>query len=106
MQQNGIITGYIVQVVQVVVPDHDSPIIVHAQEVSANTESAEIGDLKLYTSYKFKISAKTRAGIGPSASVIAKTPEAGKTNFSTKRHSIHLSLPTKTLLAFNSSGIA
>ena len=71
-KQNGVITGYTVHIVG---PDHDSK-----QEISADGTSVEISELSPFMKYTFNISAKTKAGFGPTASKQFKTPEGGKTN--------------------------
>ena len=70
-QQNGIITGYSVQVVG---PDF-------MQEISisdATTTSAEVSGLTPFTSYYFSISAMTVAGTGPPSRSLSITPKASK----------------------------
>ena len=46
------------------------------EEVDAT--SMEISNLTPFTSYNFSISAETKAGSGPPASISSRTPEAGK----------------------------
>ena len=70
-KRNGVITGYTVQVVG---PDQST---VDEQEVSANATSTKIPILNPFTSYTFKVRAKTKAGPGPAASKQFKTPEEG-----------------------------
>ena len=72
-EQNGIITGYTVQVVG---PDSSSPREVQVE--GADSTFTEIPDLIPFTLYTFKVSAKTKAGSGPAASKQSKTPEAGE----------------------------
>ena len=70
-QQNGIITGYSVQVVG---PNF-------MQEISitdATTTSAEVSGLAPITSYYFSVSAMTAAGTGPPSRRLSITPEPGK----------------------------
>ena len=69
-QQNGFITGYIVQAQN----------RYSTYKVSADKTSVEISDLSPFTSYTFEVSATTKAGTGPPACVSFKTPEAGKTH--------------------------
>ena len=70
-KRNGIITGYTVQVV-----GPDSPGEIPVQ--SAGTTSVEIPGLRPFTSYTFNISAMTKAGTGPAATISFKTPEGGE----------------------------
>ena len=55
---------------------------VHDRVVSADATSTRIPDLNAFTSYTFKVSAKTKAGSGPAASILSKTPEGGETYLS------------------------
>ena len=71
-KQNGVITGYTVQVEG---PDS-------LREVSVpntSTTSVEVPGLRPFTSYTFSVSAMTKAGIGPAATISSTTPEGGKT---------------------------
>ena len=72
-KQNGVIIGYTVQIVR---PDSSS-----ARDViieTADATSTEISNLNPSTKYTFKISAKTKAGSGPAASISSQTPEGGE----------------------------
>ena len=68
-KRNGVITGYKVQI--------EGPDL--QREIQAEEVSVELSSLKPSTSYTFKISAMTKAGTGPAASVTSKTPD-GKTH--------------------------
>ena len=68
---NGVITGY---TVKVIVDDSQSEQL----NSTVTTNSIEIPDLRPFTSYTFKVSAKTKAGSGPAATTSSTTPEAGK----------------------------
>ena len=46
--------------------------------VKADATSVTISNLTPFTSYNFIISAKTKAGSGPVATVSSRTPEAGE----------------------------
>ena len=46
--------------------------------IEADATSVEIPNLTPFTSYNFNISAKTKAGSGPAATILSRTPEAGK----------------------------
>ena len=70
-QQNGIITGYTVQVVG---PDFTREISI----TDATTTSTEVIGLRPITSYYFSISATTVAGTGPPARSFSITHEGGK----------------------------
>ena len=70
-KQNGVITGYKVKVVG---PDSPGEIPVHG----AGTTSVQIPRLRAFTSYTFNVSAMTKAGTGPAASISSKTPGGGK----------------------------
>ena len=70
-KQNGVITGYIVKVV-----GSDSPGEIPV--LSAGTTSVQIPGLRPFTSYTFNVSAMTKAGTGPAATISSKTPEGGK----------------------------
>ena len=67
-QQNGIITGYTVQVTG---PDF-------IREISITDASTEVSGLRPNTSYNFSVSAMTVAGTGPPAKRFFTTPEGGK----------------------------
>ena len=71
-KQNGVITGYKVQVVE---PDSSREMSVQ----EADTTSVEISDLRPITSYTFIVSAMTKAGTGPAATIPFKTSEGGET---------------------------
>ena len=73
-KQNGVITGYIIQVIG---DDCTSG----QQEISVDKDatSAEISNLNPFTKYTFSVSAKTKAGSGPAATIASRTPEACKT---------------------------
>ena len=66
-----VITGYMVQVVG---PDpiRDIPV------PDANTTSITVSELRPSTSYIFKVSAMTKDGNGPSATITSTTPEEGE----------------------------
>ena len=72
-KQNGVITGYTVQIV--------GAISTSRQEISveADATSVEIFNLTPFTSYNFSISAMTKAGSGPIATISSRTLEGGKT---------------------------
>ena len=70
-KQNGVVTGYKVKVVG---PDSPGDIPVHG----AGTTSVQIPRLRAFTSYTFNVSAMTKAGTGPAATISSKTPEGGK----------------------------
>ena len=72
-QQNGIITGYIVQVAG---PDFIQEISV--ADATTTSESTEVSDLRPNTSYIFSVSAMTVAGTGPPKRTLSITPEGGK----------------------------
>ena len=67
-QQNGIITGYTVQVTG---PDF-------VREILITDISTEVSGLRPNTSYNFSISAMTVAGTGPPTKSFFTTPEGGK----------------------------
>ena len=69
-QQNGIITGYTVQVVG---PDFLREISI----TNATTTSTDVSGLKPSTSYYFSVSAMTVAGSGPPARSLSTTPQRG-----------------------------
>ena len=74
-RQNGVITGYTVQVM--------GANSTSRQEIAvkeANATSVEISNLTPFTSYNFSISAKTKAGSGPVITISSRSPEAGKLN--------------------------
>ena len=68
-RQNGIITGYTIEVVR---PDFTRMI----QVKDATTTSAEVSGLQPSTSYYFSISAMTVDGTGPAARIFSITPQA------------------------------
>ena len=70
-EQNGVITGYTVQVEG---PDSSREFSVQ----NASTTSVEVSGLKPFTSYTFHVSAMTKAGTGPAATISSTTPEGGK----------------------------
>ena len=70
-KQNGLVTGYTVKVVG---PDFPGEISVQG----AGTTSVEIPGLRPFTSYTFNVSAMTKAGTGPAATISSKTPEGGE----------------------------
>ena len=67
-KHNGVITGYTVQV--------EGPDFVLVEHADAT--SIEISKLDPFTEYTFKVSARTKVGIGPAASRSSKTPEGGE----------------------------
>ena len=78
VKQNGVITGYTVQVVGA---DSFSNLKQEIPVYKADATSVEISNLTPFTSYNFTISAKTKAGSGPVATISSRTPEAGETRF-------------------------
>ena len=60
---------------KVVGPDSPEEIPVHG----AGTTSVQIPGLRPFTSYTFSVSAMTKAGTGPAATISSKTPEGCKT---------------------------
>ena len=72
-KQNGVITGYTVQVMGT-----DSTFRQEVLVDKADATSIEISNLTPFTSYNFSISAKTKAGFGPAATISSKTPEDGE----------------------------
>jgi deleted in colorectal carcinoma protein len=70
-QQNGIITGYTVQVVG---PDFIREISIP----DSTTTSTEVSGLRRSTSYYFSVSAMTVAGTGPPTRTLSITPQGGK----------------------------
>ena len=70
-EQNGVIIGYIVQVVG---PDSTREI----SALGADVTSVEVSGLKSFTSYTFNISAMTKAGTGPVATISSTTPREGE----------------------------
>ena len=70
-KQNGVITGYKVKIVG---PDSPGEIPLHG----AGTTSVQIPGLRPFTSYTFNVSAMTKSGTGPAATISSKTPEGGK----------------------------
>ena len=71
-KQNGVIIKYTVKVIRDDLPS-DMPV-----ELDAATNFIKIIDLRPFTSYTFKVSAVTKAGSGPAATILSTTPEAGK----------------------------
>ena len=71
-KQNGVMTGYKIQVVG---PDSSREISVQG----VNTTSFEVSGLRPFTLYNFNVSAMTKAGTGPAATTSSKTPEGGET---------------------------
>ena len=67
-QQNGIITGYTVQVTG---PDF-------IREISITDAFTEVPGLRPSTFYNFRVSAMTVAGTGPPTKGFFTTPEGGK----------------------------
>ena len=59
---------------KVVGPDSPEEIPVHG----AGTTSVQIPGLRPFTSYTFSVSAMTKAGTGPAATILSITPEGGK----------------------------
>ena len=72
-QQNGYIIGYTLQVVG---PNSNCIHEILVEGEDAN--SIGISNLKPFTLYTFKVSAKTKAGSGPAASISSKTPEGSE----------------------------
>ena len=72
-KQNGVITGYTVQVMGA-----DSTLITEVP-VDKDSTSVTISCLYPFTQHTFKVSARTKAGSGPTASKSLQTPEAGET---------------------------
>ena len=70
-QQNGIITGYSVQVAG---PDFTREVSI----TDATATSTEISNLRPSTSYYFSISARTMAGTGPAARSLSITLQGSK----------------------------
>jgi hypothetical protein len=70
-QQNGVITGYTVQVAG---PDF----IREISTTGATTTSTEVSGLRPSTFYYFSVSATTVAGTGPPARSLSITPQGGK----------------------------
>ena len=70
-KQNGAVTGYNVKVEG---PDSPGEVPVHG----AGTTSIQIPRLRPFTSYTFNVSAMTKAGTGPAATISSKTPEGGE----------------------------
>jgi hypothetical protein len=70
-QQNGIITGYTVQVTG---PDFIREISIP----DSTTTSTEVSGLSPSTSYYFSVSAMTVAGAGPPTRDLSITPQGGK----------------------------
>ena len=65
------VIGYKVQAV-----GHESSQEITVQD--ASTTTVEVSDLRPFTSYTFNISAITKAGTGPAATILFKTPEGGE----------------------------
>ena len=70
-KESTVITGYMVQVVG---PDSKR----HIPVPDANTTSITVSELRPSTSYIFNISAMTKAGNGPIATITSTTPEEGE----------------------------
>ena len=70
-QQNGIITGYIVQVAG---PDFIREVLI----TNATATSTQVSGLRPSTSYYFSVSAMTVAGTGPPARSLSITPKRSK----------------------------
>ena len=71
-QQNGIITGYIVQITG---PNF---ILREIAIIDATATSTEVFGLRPNTSYFFSVSAMTVAGTGPPTKSLSTTPNGGK----------------------------
>ena len=74
-KRNGVITGYTIQVEG---PDFSREISVQ----DGNMSSVEVPGLMPFTSYTFYVSAMTKAGTGPVATVSSTTPEGGEMSMS------------------------
>ena len=74
-KRNGVITGYTIQVEG---PDFSREISVQ----DGNMSSVEVPGLRPFTSYTFHVSAMTKAGTGPVATVSSTTPEGGEMSMS------------------------
>ena len=72
-KRNGVINGYTIQVVG---PDSSQEISVQ----DAETTTVEVPGLGPFTSYTVHVSAMTKAGTGPVASISSTTPEGGETS--------------------------
>ena len=70
-KQNGVITGYKIQVVG---PDSSREFPIQG----ADATSVILSGLRPFTSYTFNVSAMTKAGTGPAATISSKTPEGGE----------------------------
>ena len=70
-KQNGVVTRYIVEVVG---PDSSRDILVFDD----NTTDVVIPGLRPFSTYTFNVSAMTKAGTGPAASISSTTLEAGE----------------------------
>ena len=70
-KRNGVITGYTIQVMG---PDSSRDIPVQ----DAETTTVEVPGLRPFTSYTFHVSAMTKAGSGPVATISSTTPEGGE----------------------------
>ena len=57
-------------------PDFSQEILVQ----DAETTSVEVPGLMPFTSYTFQVSAMTKAGTGPVATISSTTPEGGETS--------------------------
>ena len=68
-RQNGIITGYTVQIITG---------LDFIREILITDTSTEVSGLRPNTSYKFSVSAMTVAGTGPPTKSFFTTPEGGK----------------------------
>ena len=78
-QQNGIITGYSIQVEG---PDTTASIPANGGYPTYK----EVSDLKPSTEYTFSVSAKTIAGSGPAISVFYVTPQEGEASMHTMHY--------------------
>ena len=77
-KRNGFITGYTVEVRG---PNLDSKDIYEVAAFEKGYGSIEISNLTPFTSYTFKVSAKTNAGVGPAAQEYTfKTLDEGKSH--------------------------
>ena len=70
-KQSGVITGYKVQI-----EGPDSPPEIPVEDYK--TTSAEISNLRPFTTYTFNVSAVNKTGTGPSATISSRTPEGGE----------------------------
>ena len=78
-QQNGFITGYIINI-------EGTDIKRSISTTEGYTTFKEVSDLKPSTEYSFSVSAKTVVGSGPAISVSFVTPQEGEASF----HSIRI----------------